>query len=72
MCTVDIGVLGQVWFQPRLDEAPEAYVDFNTLHACRNFDDVKRWAEDRQIAEEVPEYFLEPLQDGDTVYRTIP
>jgi len=29
MCTVDIGVLGQIWWNK---ESPTAYPDFNTRH----------------------------------------
>ena len=72
MCTVDIGVLGQVWFQPNATKAPEAFVDFNTVHVCRNFEDVRRWAEEHQMPAEVPEDFLEPPREGDRIYRTIP
>lgn len=72
MCTVDIGVMGQVWFQPARAERPEAYVDFNTEHVCRNFEDVRKWAKGRQIPSEVPFDFLEPPKAGDRVYHTIP
>lgn len=34
MCIVDVGVLGQVWIY---SEAPEAYVDLNTVSQCWNF-----------------------------------
>jgi len=69
MCNVDIGVLGQVWLYP---SAPEAYVDFNTRHKCRNFDAVRQWAEERQLPEAVPADFLQLPRPGDTVYETIP
>ena len=72
MCTVDIGVMGQVWFQPSMAEYPEAYVDFNTEHVCRNFDDVRAWAKAHQIPENMPKDFLEPPKEGDRVYHTIP
>ncbi|KAK6383299.1 hypothetical protein LTR65_010284 [Meristemomyces frigidus] len=72
MCTVDIGVMGQVWFQPAMAEFPEAYVDFNTRHMCRNFEDVRQWAQEHQISDGMPNDFLDPPKDGDTVYRTIP
>lgn len=72
MCTVDIGVLGQVWYQPESSEAPQAFVDFNTRHTCRNFEDVRRWAEERQMPVEVPGDFLEPPKEGDRVYSEVP
>ncbi|KAL1629125.1 hypothetical protein SLS56_005568 [Neofusicoccum ribis] len=71
MCTVDTGVLGQVWFQP--SSAPlEAFVDFNTRHKCRNYDAIRAWAEERQIPAAVPDDFLQPPSPGDTVYTAIP
>ncbi|KAL0254457.1 hypothetical protein SLS55_009932 [Diplodia seriata] len=71
MCTVDTGVLGQVWFKP--SDAPlEAFVDFNTRHKCRDFDAVRDWAATRQIPAAVPRDFLQPPAPGDTVYTSIP
>jgi hypothetical protein len=71
MCQVDIGVLGQVWIHP---EAPETYVDFNTKHQCRDFEAVRKWAEERQmpVEEELPGDWLEPPKMGDRVYEVIP
>jgi len=72
MCTVDVGVLGQVWVQSDGDEYPRAFVDFNTKHTCRNFEAVRQWAEERQVPEEPPRDFLEPPKAGDKIYREIP
>ena len=74
MCTVDVGVLGQVWFQPDESKPPEAFVDFNTMHKCRNFDAIRDWAEKHQLpeVEDIPADFLEPAKEGDMIYRTIP
>ncbi|KAK5108716.1 hypothetical protein LTR62_007863 [Meristemomyces frigidus] len=72
MCSVDIGVMGQVWFQPALAANPEAYVDFNTEHVCRNFEDIRDWAEKHQGPAEIPADYLEPPQVGDRVYTAIP
>ncbi|KFY67880.1 hypothetical protein V496_01370 [Pseudogymnoascus sp. VKM F-4515 (FW-2607)] len=69
MCTVDIGVLGQVWTYP---ETPQPFVDFNTRHMCRNFEEVRKWAEEKQISEQVPLDYLQPPKSGDTVYTGIP
>lgn len=69
MCTVDTGVFGQVWWNP---EKPEAYVDFNTLHKCKNFDAIRQWAQDHQLPKVVPNDFLQPPEKGDTVYEIIP
>lgn len=72
MCSVDIGVMGQVWFQPASADGPEAYVDFNTEHVCRNFEAVRDWAEKHQVPERVADDFLQPPEVGDKIYRTIP
>jgi hypothetical protein len=54
MCHVDIGIVGQVWFNPK---DPRAFPDFNTRHKCKNFDDIRRWATDRQVPpdDEIPD-----------------
>ncbi|KIM93703.1 hypothetical protein OIDMADRAFT_137397 [Oidiodendron maius Zn] len=69
MCTVDIGVLGQIWWNR---EEPMAYVDFNTRHKCRNFDVVRQWAFEHQAPEEVPEDYLKPPRSVDDVFETMP
>ncbi|KAF2397623.1 hypothetical protein EJ06DRAFT_584040 [Trichodelitschia bisporula] len=69
MCTVDVGVLGQVWWNPK---APEPFVDFNTRHECRDFEAVRSWAEVRQLPEEPPHDYLQPPRDDDRVYESIP
>ncbi|KAF1977359.1 hypothetical protein BU23DRAFT_659618, partial [Bimuria novae-zelandiae CBS 107.79] len=73
MCTVDVGVLGQVWYRPT-GKAPEPFVDFNTEHVCRNFEDVRAWAERNQLPPQgtVPGDFLEPPRKGDRVYDVVP
>lgn len=71
MCNIDIGVLGQVWWQPP-DSGVEAFVDFNTVHTCRSFDRVRDWAEKHQLPADVPEDYLEGPKEGDTVYPEIP
>ena len=59
MCNVDTGVLGQVWVDP---QAPMAFPEFNTLHKCKNYDDVRAWAEKLQAppVENLPGDFLAP------------
>jgi len=69
MCGVDVGMLGQVWWDPK---APKSFVDFNTKHVCRNFDEIRQWAEERQLPEKAPADFLEPPKEGDLIYDTIP
>ncbi|OJJ56090.1 hypothetical protein ASPSYDRAFT_134841 [Aspergillus sydowii CBS 593.65] len=69
MCTVDVGVLGQVWVHP---DKPSAFVDFNTEHHCRNFEQIRDWAEAHQLPEHVPKDFLRPPREGDRIYNEIP
>lgn len=69
MCTVDTGVLGQIWIYP---DNPEPYVDFNTRHRCKNFDDVRLWAQANQLPEDAPADFLEPPAPGDRIYPEMP
>lgn len=73
MCTVDVGVLGQVWYQPP-GKGPEAFVDFNTVHKCRNFENVRDWAEKHQLpdADTVPDDYLELPKEGDRIWHTVP
>ncbi|RMD43379.1 hypothetical protein DV735_g1695, partial [Chaetothyriales sp. CBS 134920] len=69
MCAVDVGVLGQVWWNRT---GPTAYVDFNTKHTCRNFEAIRQWAKIHQLPKDVPEDFLEPPKMGDRIYASIP
>ncbi|KAH6672178.1 hypothetical protein B0J14DRAFT_513504 [Halenospora varia] len=58
MCTVDTGVLGRVWWNR---DRPAAFPDFNTVHKCKDFEGVRKWAEEHQIPEgERPKDWLEP------------
>lgn len=70
MCTVDIGVLGQVWIRP---EESRASVDFNTRHMSRDFETVRRWAEERQIPEIVlDDDWLQLPEEGDRDFKEMP
>lgn len=60
MCTADVGVFGQVWYRPLGEKGIESFVDFNTNHKCRNYEDIRRWAEVRQLPKDVPKDFLMP------------
>lgn len=57
MCSMDFGVFGSVWVRNNTHLRP--FVDFNTEHVCRNFDDIRAWAEVRQIPEDPPDDFIE-------------
>ncbi|KAJ5587751.1 uncharacterized protein N7459_003516 [Penicillium hispanicum] len=69
MCSVDTGVLGQIWIYP---ENPEPYVDFNTRHRCKNFDAIRSWAEANQMPERPPDDFLQPPSPNDRIYKEMP
>jgi len=73
MCTVDAGVLGQVWYQPP-GKGPEASVDVNTVHRCRNFDAIRNRAEMHQLPDvtDTPDDFLQLPKEGDRVWPTVP
>lgn len=68
MCTVDLGLLGQIWWDKGY---PQAFPDFNTQHVCRDFEMVRKWAEDNQAPVEVPkDYLLIPRSED--VLESIP
>jgi hypothetical protein len=46
MCNVDTGVLGQVWVDTK---EPTAFPVFSTKHVCKNYDDIRKWAELQQV-----------------------
>ncbi|KAJ5698487.1 hypothetical protein N7462_000492 [Penicillium macrosclerotiorum] len=69
MCTVDTGVLGHVWIYP---ENPEPFLDLNTRHRCKNFEDVRQWAEENQLPEKPPEDFLQRPTPGGMIYTQMP
>ncbi|KAF2198139.1 hypothetical protein GQ43DRAFT_337235, partial [Delitschia confertaspora ATCC 74209] len=75
MCTLDIGVLGQVWYQPEGEERATPYVDFNTQHTCRDFEAIRKWAEMRQLPLETMvdmSKFYEKPKPGDKIYTELP
>lgn len=69
MCTLDVGVFGQVWLYP---ENPEPFVDFNTQHRCRNFEQIRQWAEKHQLPMKVPSDYLQPPKEEDRIYTEMP
>ena len=52
MCVPDVGVLGQIWYKLEEMAEPSMFVDFNTEHRCRNFENVRKWAEKHQLPRE--------------------
>lgn len=69
MCTVDTGVIGQVWIYP---ENPEPFVDLNTNHKCKNFDEIRDWAKANQLPEDPPIDFLQPPASKEGVLKRMP
>jgi hypothetical protein len=75
MCTPDVGILGQVWWQPEGEPSPLPFVDFNTQHRCRDYQAIRRWAEEHQVPPEGnfdKDRFYEMPKPGDTIYSEIP
>jgi hypothetical protein len=73
MCNVDIGVFGSVWVHSK-SEGLRTFVDFNTKHTCRNFEDVKAWAQEHQMTEDLPLSWLEPPhpEEGTKIWEGAP
>lgn len=75
MCNPDVGVLGQVWWQPENMTHPQAFVDFNTVHRCRDYEAVRVWAEAHQLPPEeevdMSKFFKIP-RPGDKILSDIP
>jgi hypothetical protein len=75
MCNPDVGVLGQVWWQPESESKPSPFVDFNTKHRCRDYEGVRAWAEAHQLPpeEEVDmSRFYQMPKAGEPVLAEIP
>lgn len=72
MCTVDTGVLGQIWWGDV--DNPEGFVDFNTNHQCKNYEAIRQWAEERQLPppDECPGDFLLPPRGPEDILPAIP
>ncbi|KAF1938481.1 hypothetical protein EJ02DRAFT_425704 [Clathrospora elynae] len=75
MCTPDVGVLGQVWWQPDSEPDPMPFVDFNTKHRCRDYEAIQTWAKAHQLPPETEvnmSRFYEMPKPGDMVFAEIP
>ncbi|PLN86124.1 hypothetical protein BDW42DRAFT_190327 [Aspergillus taichungensis] len=68
VCAVDFGIFGQIWVYP---DAPEPFVNFNSVHICRNFEAVRDWAERNQLPKRASEEFL-IRPERSSVYDEIP
>ncbi|KAN0089749.1 protein of unknown function (DUF3328) domain containing protein [Hyaloscypha variabilis] len=63
MCTTDTGIFGSVWVNR---SNPHSFVDFNTKHVCKNFDEIRSWAERNQMPKTLSKDIWE--LPGDDVY----
>jgi hypothetical protein len=70
MCTMDTDVFGSVWVGNRTSAS--LFVDFNTKHVCKNFEDIRSWAEKNQMPELGPEDFWEPPDENTRISRWAP
>lgn len=69
MCTADFNVFGQVW----VEGMDAAFPDFMTQHKCKDFESIRQWAHDNQIAEdEMASPTLLLRRPGDIVLSEIP
>lgn len=50
MCTSDIGIFTFREYPEYGYEKDDFWPDFSTLHTCRNFDDVHKWAIDHTVS----------------------
>lgn len=66
MCTADTGIFGQQW----IADPPGPFVDFNRKHKCKNFEDIRRWAQENQVVE--ANYDKVDLREGDIILPEIP
>jgi len=65
MCSADTGLIGQYWI-----DGIGNFVDFNTNHKCKNFDDIRQWVEEHQFFP-VEEDIVEQ-RPGDIILPEIP
>ncbi|EFQ91715.1 hypothetical protein CFE70_007643 [Pyrenophora teres f. teres 0-1] len=75
MCNPDVGVFGQVWWQPGGESEPTPFVDFNSKHRCRDFEAIREWAEAHQLPPEATvnmSRFYERPKPGDFISPEIP
>lgn len=72
MCTVDMGAMGQVWVHIAEANDTRPFVDFNTLHVCRDFEAIRSWAEANQVAVDTPDNFLQPPDEHMRIHEGVP
>jgi hypothetical protein len=75
MCNPDVGVAGQVWWQPENQPKPMPLVDSNRKHRCRDYEGVRAWAGAYELPPEekldMPQFYQMPKPD-DPVFSEVP
>ncbi|KAG9229919.1 hypothetical protein BJ875DRAFT_386313 [Amylocarpus encephaloides] len=66
MCSADTDVFGQKWVK----NPPGAFVDFNTVHMCKDFESIRKWAEENQVGDR--EHNQAEYRKGDILLPDIP
>lgn len=67
MCQPGTGVFGAYF----IEDIGEPFVDFNTKHKCKNFDDLRDWVMEHQMTVEEFEQGKVLQRPGDVVLSTI-
>ncbi|KAH9835489.1 hypothetical protein Tdes44962_MAKER08547 [Teratosphaeria destructans] len=68
MCTFDTSILGQWW----VEDIHGPFLDFNTQHRCKNFEDLAQWVRDHQLVNKGEDRAMVEYQEGDVRLDTIP
>ena len=72
MCQPNIGIFGSHWVRNGTKLRP--FVDFNTEHVCRNWDDIQEWARVRQVPDDkvFPRDYVRPPVEGQRILDGFP
>jgi hypothetical protein len=68
MCQPDTGVFGQYW----VEAINGTFVDFQTKHKCKNFDEIRDWVVDHQVSEDFLATAQMEEREDDLVLDAIP
>jgi hypothetical protein len=66
---MDTSTFGLIWVN---QTRPHPWADFNTKHVCRNFEDIRAWAERNQIPDHVPDDYVEVPEGGVRILESVP
>lgn len=68
MCQPDTGVFGQYW----ISDIGATFVDFQTEHKCKNFEELRDWVVSNQVSEEFYNASRVVRRPGDIVMDRVP